>query len=111
MILNGGELDGRRILSRKTVELMLTDHVPQAVMPPHLAGNGYGFGFAVRRNLVDAPRVGSPGELEWGGVFNTFFFADPKEKLIGVIMTQMVPFQYLNLNNRFKVLIDQAIDD
>jgi CubicO group peptidase (beta-lactamase class C family) len=111
MILNGGELDGRRLLSRKTVELMTIDHVPNAVMPPHLAGNGYGLGFAVRRNLVDLPRPGSPGELEWGGVFNTFFWVDPKEQLVGVIMAQMVPFQYLDLNHRFKVLVYQAIDD
>jgi CubicO group peptidase (beta-lactamase class C family) len=111
MILNGGELDGRRILSRKTVELMTINLVGDAVMPVHLVGNGFGLGFAVRQNLVDSPRPGSPGELEWGGTFNTFFWVDPKEKLVSVIMAQMVPFQYLSLNNRFKVLVYQAIDD
>jgi CubicO group peptidase (beta-lactamase class C family) len=111
MILNQGELDGRRLLSRKTVELMTTDHATNARLPPHLAGNGYGLGFAVRRNLVEQPRPGSVGELEWGGVFNTFFWVDPKEQLVGVIMCQQMPFQHLDLNQRFKALVYQAIDD
>jgi CubicO group peptidase (beta-lactamase class C family) len=111
MILNGGELDGQRILSRKTVEMMTTNHAGNAVLPIHLAGNGFGLGFAVRQNLVDAGRPGSIGELEWGGNFNTFFWVDPKEQLVGVIMAQMAPFEYLKLNHRFKVLVYQAIED
>jgi CubicO group peptidase (beta-lactamase class C family) len=91
MLLNGGTLDGNRIIGRKTLELMASDHLSPAVkimgtlMPP---GHGFGLGFAVRRQAGIAPFPGSTGEFFWSGMAGTFFWIDPKEDLFAVFMMQ-----------------------
>jgi len=91
MLRNGGTLDGVRIIGRKTLELMASDHLgPDVVTNGTLLspGHGFGLGFAVRREAGIAPFPGSVGQYFWSGIAGTFFWIDPKEDLFTVFMTQ-----------------------
>ena len=92
MMLNGGQLDGARVLSRATVSYMTSDHL-DTIKPATLLAPGYGFGlgFAVRKGNGVASVPGSAGEYNWGGAAGTGFWVDPKEQMVVVIMTQTVP--------------------
>ncbi|MEL6944813.1 MAG: serine hydrolase domain-containing protein, partial [Bacteroidota bacterium] len=106
MLLNKGEFNGKRLLSRKTVELMTANHVGD------LKGNGEGFGlgFGVRTDLAEGRTLGTEGQFYWNGAFNTYFFVDPKENMIAVMMTQLWPFN--NYYSRmFRQMVYQAIND
>jgi len=91
MLLNGGVLDGTRIIGRKTLQLMASDHLAPHVkiegdlMPP---GHGFGLGFAVRTEAGIAPFAGSVGQFFWSGMGGTFFWIDPVEDLFAVFMSQ-----------------------
>jgi CubicO group peptidase (beta-lactamase class C family) len=91
MLLNGGALDGNRIIGRKTLQLMASDHLGPNVriegnlMPP---GHGFGLGFAVRTQQGIAPFAGSVGQFFWSGMAGTFFWIDPVEDLFAVFMSQ-----------------------
>jgi CubicO group peptidase (beta-lactamase class C family) len=113
MLLNKGEFNGVRLLGSKTVELMTKNHISNELLPLNvgfLQGVGFGLGFAV---MIDESQIlGSVGEFEWGGAYNTFFWIDPTEQLIGIQMTQFAPFNYYpTFNKEFKVLVYQAIVD
>jgi CubicO group peptidase (beta-lactamase class C family) len=91
MLLNGGVLDGNRIIGRKTLELMASDHLgPNVKLQSHLvpAGHSFGLGFAVRTHQGMAPFAGSVGQFFWSGMAGTFFWIDPKEELFAVFMSQ-----------------------
>jgi CubicO group peptidase (beta-lactamase class C family) len=90
MLLNGGELDHVRILSRKTVQLMTSDHIPGLDGPVPFAGPGYGFGlgFAIRRQDGVSPAPGSVGDYNWSGRYGTTFTVDPREKIVAIFMSQ-----------------------
>jgi CubicO group peptidase (beta-lactamase class C family) len=92
MLLNGGELEGVRLLSKKTVDYMTTDHLGTIRGPAYLPGPGYGFGlgFAVRLADGQAATPGSAGDYNWGGLGGTYFWVDPKERLAAVWMMQSV---------------------
>jgi CubicO group peptidase (beta-lactamase class C family) len=91
MLLNGGVLDGNRIIGRKTLQLMASDHlgpnvrVQGTLVPP---GHSFGLGFAVRTHEGMAPFAGSLGQFFWSGMAGTFFWIDPKEELFAVFMSQ-----------------------
>jgi CubicO group peptidase (beta-lactamase class C family) len=91
MMVNGGELDGKRYLSRKTVELMLSNHIvgmggtPLATTGP---GYGFGLGYGVRLDEGMGWAPGSKGDAMWAGAWGTSFWIDPKEKLVGILMAQ-----------------------
>ncbi len=107
MMLNGGTYNGHRFLSPKTVELMTADHAGDRYQDP---GYGFGLGFSVRTDLAMAHRLGSPGQFSWSGAYNTYFFIDPEEDLIAIMMMQMAP--YTNFYNyKFQQLVYQAIVD
>ncbi len=110
MLLNGGELDGARILSRKTIELMTADHLGDAQYGGRANGWGWGLGFNVKTVAGLDGMPGSVGNYYWWGVRGTSFFIDPTEDLIGVFMVQIsgrdIPFR-----NQFKRLVYQAIID
>ena len=93
MLLNGGTLEGTRLLSRATVAYMTADHLDtiKPAMPGLAPGYGFGLGFAVRKGEGVANVPGSPGEYNWGGAAGTAFWVDRKEQLVVVIMTQTVP--------------------
>ena len=112
MMLNGGVLDGKRLLSRKTVELMTSDHlgpIPSVcdLLPP---GHGFGLGFAVRLQTGLSPVAGSAGLYFWGGLAGTTFFIDPKEDLYAVMMVQ-APRQRDEVRALFRNLVYAAIND
>jgi CubicO group peptidase (beta-lactamase class C family) len=111
MMLGGGELDGVRILGRKTVELMTTNHIGD--LPIWLTGPGYGFGlgYSVVKDIGVTGQAGSAGTYGWGGAFCTYFQVDPKEELIGIVMTQVRPYDHINIRQEFMALANQAIVD
>jgi len=106
MMLNGGELDGIRLLSRKTVELMTVDHVREL-----MEYSGFGLGFDITRDLGESGRIGSVDSYGWGGFFYTTFWIDPEEEMIGIFMSQLYPNDSLNLLEKFRVLAYQSIID
>jgi CubicO group peptidase (beta-lactamase class C family) len=106
MLLNGGEIEGVRLLSPKTVELMTVNHVGSL----YADGNfGFGLGFEIVEHLGRAGRYGSAGEFRWGGAYHTYYWADPLEKLVGVLMVQLLPAGDSDLQSRFRALVYQAI--
>ena len=111
MMLNGGELNGVRLLGRKTVELMTANHIGD--LPVWLTGPGYGFGlgYSVVKDIGETGQPGSAGNYGWGGAFCTYFWVDPTEELIGIMMTQVRPYTHLNIRQEFQVLANQAIVD
>jgi CubicO group peptidase (beta-lactamase class C family) len=111
MMLNGGELDGVRLLGRKTVELMTTNHTGE--LPIWLTGPGYGFGlgYSVVRDVGATGMPASVGSFGWGGAFCTYFWVDPAEEMIGIMMAQVRPYTHLNIRQEFQVLACQAIVD
>lgn len=111
MLLNGGELDGTRILGRKTVELMTVDHLNDLPNPLYANGYGFGLGFAVAQDLGRMAEPGSPGEFNWGGAAGTRFWVDPEEELIGVYMVQILPHSGLTYGVQFRRLVYSAIVD
>ncbi len=119
MLLNGGELDGTRILSRTTVALMASDHLPpairQTVQPGEqllgVQGYSFGLGFAVRKEQGVAGVHGSPGEFTWAGYAGTYFWIDPKEQLVGVLMTQAPGPSRPYYRRMLRALTYQAIVD
>ena len=111
MMLNGGELDGARILGRKTVELMTANHTGDKGI--WLAGPGYGFGlgYAVVTDLGPSGTPRSEGSYYWGGAFGTVFWVDPAEELIGILMEQIRPYTHLNIRPDLATMTYQAIVD
>ena len=111
MMLNGGELDGARILGRKTVELMTANHTGDKGI--WLAGPGYGFGlgYAVVTDLGPSGTPRSEGSYYWGGAFGTIFWVDPSEELIGILMEQIRPYTHLNVRPDLATMTYQAIVD
>ncbi|MBT8220981.1 MAG: beta-lactamase family protein [Bacteroidia bacterium] len=116
MLLNGGILDGARILSPKTIELMTKDHckdIPYAGGPVVLPapGKGFGLGFSVVTDLADTGILGSEGTYGWGGAAGTFFRIDPEEDLIYIMMIQLMPNNHLQASSKFQTMVYQAIID
>ena len=109
MLLNDGELDGERLLGRKTVELIRLNHISDEWQPLERTGCGFGLGFAVVTDVAETHSIGSLGTYSWGGLASTTFWIDPVEELIGILMTQLIgdsPF-----HAQFRVLTYQAITD
>ncbi len=116
MLLNNGELEGTRVLGRKTVELMSTNHLAPELLPYEIAGVyspgvGYGLGFGVLVDVGQCQCVGSAGAFSWGGAASTSFWIDPRVDLIGIQMAQFQPNGYHLIGDDFKVAVYQAIVD
>ena len=108
MLLNGGELDGRRLLSRKSVELMTVDHLNGV---PFREGQGFGLGFSVVKDLGARGQTGSVGEYGWGGAYHSVYWVDPKEQMVVVYFTQLIPARGLDDHDKLRALVYQAIVD
>lgn len=106
MLLNGGELDGVRILSRKSVELMTADFMGRLN-----SEMGFGLGFGIRRALREGGELGSVGAYGWSGFWNTRFLIDPHEQMFMIVMTQLYPYAAVDLMDKFTVMVYQAIVD
>jgi CubicO group peptidase (beta-lactamase class C family) len=119
MCENGGELDGARILGRKTIELMTMNHLPGGADLASMStsmfsettnqGTGFGLGFAVTMNPARSMVPGSAGEYYWGGIYSTAFFIDPVERLHMVFMTQLMPSNTYPVRRELKTLIYSAL--
>jgi len=101
------ELDGRRYLSRKTVELMVSNHLGAV---EYNAGMGFGLGFSIRVDLGAAGQPGSEGEFGWGGAYHSTYWVDPEEGLTVAYMTQLLPAGDIDDHGKLRSLIYQAID-
>jgi CubicO group peptidase (beta-lactamase class C family) len=106
MVVNGGELDGVRLLSPKTVELMSSSHTGTLF---NEGRSGFGLGFEVVEHVGRSGEHGSVGLLSWGGAYHTDFWADPQEKLVAVLMTQLLPAMGSDLHGKFRALVYQSI--
>jgi len=113
MLLNGGELDGVRILGRKSVELMRSDHLGTLPRVGGMPAEGYGFGltFAVNLGPGKSATVGSEGEYNWGGAAGTSFWIDPKEHMIGVFLVNVLPSNEVTAAGQFKRMAYEALVD
>lgn len=115
MLLNGGELDGKRVLKRETVALMMQNHVPESWVPLNIAPgwpagrNGFGYGGAVRMDS-DPAVAGAAGTFRWAGYGTTFFWIDPKNNLIGMVWTQYVPvMEHWAIDGEFQRFVYSAL--
>jgi CubicO group peptidase (beta-lactamase class C family) len=106
MLLNGGELEGARILSPKSVELMTVNHVGSLYQNGDF---GFGLGFEVVTDVGRSARPGSVGQYSWGSAYYSRYFVDPEEKLVALFLTQLIPAGSMDLNDRFRYLVYQAI--
>jgi CubicO group peptidase (beta-lactamase class C family) len=120
MLLNGGSLDGARILSPKTLELMTANHLPHGKDLTQLsvslfseatyAGVGFGLGFAVTIDPARTLLPGSVGDFSWGGMASTYFWVDPREELIVIFMTQLMPSATYPLRRELRTLVYSAFE-
>ncbi len=116
MLLNGGDLDGVRLLGPKTVELMTTDHLPPGVDLPdrfgrryRLAGYGFGLGVRVRDDLAESQMPGSLGEYGWGGAHGTYFLIDPEEELVAMFLPQLRGSAFFPIRRQFNNAVYQTL--
>jgi CubicO group peptidase (beta-lactamase class C family) len=120
-LANGGELDGERVLGRRTVEYMTRNHLPggadlhtvsriRAIPAQVQPGTGFGLGFAVLLDPAEAHVMGSPGEYYWWGAAGTQFFVSPRDELVVIFMTQIY-FSQLPLSREIRVAAYQALTD
>lgn len=106
MLLNGGELNGARILSPMSVDLMTTNHVGDLYAPP---GMGFGLGFRVRLDVGASGELGSVGEFGWSGAYHSTYWVDPVEKLVVVYLTQVIPATGLDDQARLRALVYSSV--
>jgi CubicO group peptidase (beta-lactamase class C family) len=121
MLLNGGELDGVRILSPKTLEFMTMNHLPggktlkdmgdKTFSESRMDGSGFGLGWAVTTDVVATTQPGSMGTFSWGGMASTFFWIDPVEDLIAIQMTQLMPSGAYPIRPQLQQLVYAAIEE
>ncbi len=108
MMLNEGEYKGKRIISRKSVELMTTDHIGDDKFV-WTAGTGFGLGYSVVTDLGKRGSLGSVGEFGWGGAYHSSYWVDPVEDLVVVYFTQVIPAANLDDHAKLRALIYQAL--
>jgi len=119
MLRGGGELDGARILGRKTLEYMTRNHLPDDHDLAHLSvglfsesyydGVGFGLGFSVCTDPVKSQVLDSVGQYAWGGAASTAFWIDPDEDLIAIFLTQFMPSQTFNFRGQLKQILNAAL--
>jgi len=109
MLLDGGRLDGVRLLSRTTVAFMASDHLGRIADSHRTPGHTFGLGFRVRKDVGLDAQSGSVGEYGWAGAGGTYFWIDPKEELIGILMTQAPGPSRTYYRQLFKELVQQAM--
>ncbi len=120
-LLNGGSLDGVRILGPRTLDLMTRNHLPDGQDLSDAAvgmfsetpydGTGFGLGFSITCDVVKGQNVGSVGEYAWGGAASTIFWIDPAEELIVVFMTQLMPSRTFDFRGQLKAIVYGALVD
>jgi CubicO group peptidase (beta-lactamase class C family) len=109
MLLNGGEFNGRRILGRKTIELMTTNQIGDLTVWD--SGDKFGLGFEIMTEQGAALIPGSVGSFKWGGIYSTDYLIDPKEDMICLVYTNVFPNAFWQITNLYRPLIYQALGD
>jgi len=107
MLLNKGEYNGKRLLSRRTVELMTTNQIGDL----NLGRDKFGLGFQITTKNGQAVLGVSEGSFSWGGFFGTTYWADPRERLVCLMFIQQFPLSHSEIKDKFKVLVYQALND
>ncbi|MEA1881569.1 MAG: serine hydrolase domain-containing protein [Candidatus Marinimicrobia bacterium] len=108
MMLNGGTFNKKRIISRKSVELMTVDHL-RSIQFPWRNGTGFGLGFSIAKDLGERGTLGTVGEFGWGGAYHSTYWVDPHEELVVVYFTQLIPAKGIDDHGKLRALIYQAI--
>jgi len=121
MLINGGTFEGTQILSPKTIELMTMNHLPDGKDLPALSrslfseamynGIGFGLGFSVTMDPAKTLIPGSAGEYSWGGAASTSFWIDPKEELITIFLTQLLPSSAYPIRRELRTMVYSAFTD
>lgn len=111
MLLNGGELEGVRLLSPKTVNLMISNHAEDFDVYIRGAGYGFGLGFGIVNDAGESRDPLTPGTFSWGGAWGTIFWVDPVEEMIGIMMTQITSYRHLHARQDIGVTAMQSIID
>lgn len=111
MLLNGGELEGKRILSRKSVELMTVDHLKGDARFVWNPGTGFGLGFSVVTDVGGRGELCSLGEYGWGGAYHSSYWVAPAEDLVVVYFTQVLPADGLDDHGKLRALVYQSLVD
>jgi CubicO group peptidase (beta-lactamase class C family) len=121
MLLNGGELDGARLLGSRTLRYMASNHLPGRAdletfgrplfAEVTFAGVGFGLGFAVNQDPLAQKVLSTAGEFNWGGLASTAFWVDPAERVTALFFTQMIPSSTYPIRSQFRQLVYQALVD
>ncbi|MDJ0789581.1 MAG: serine hydrolase domain-containing protein [Myxococcota bacterium] len=121
MLRRGGELDGQRVIGRKTLQYMTRNHLPEGKDLTELSvgafaevsyeATGFGLGFSVMLDPVRSPQIGSTGEFAWGGAASTIFWVDPEEDLVVLFLTQLMPSGTFNFRGQLKQIVYGALVD
>lgn len=111
MMLNGGELDGVRLLGPKTVELIFANHTGDLPLWLSGPGMGFGLGYSVVLDRAVAHTSDTEGSVSWGGAFGTLFWIDPAEELVAIVLTQIRPYSHIRIREGFHNVVNQAIVD
>jgi CubicO group peptidase (beta-lactamase class C family) len=109
MLLNKGEIGGKRLLKAETVKLMTRNQIGELKAAFASHGDRFGYGFGVVTAAGRGKEVSSPGSFSWGGAYNTYFWADPQKEVVGVLMTQLFPYDHLTIREDFKRLTYEAL--
>ena len=108
MMLNGGELDGTRILTRRTVDVMTVDHTGEIEFRN---GQGFGLGFSIVMDPGTSGLPSSVGEYGWGGAYHSTYWVDPQEEMVVVYLTQLIPARDIDDHGKLRTLVYQSIVD
>jgi CubicO group peptidase (beta-lactamase class C family) len=107
MLLNNGVYNGKRLLSRRTVELITSNQIGEL----NLGKNKFGLGFEITTEEGQAQIGISEESFSWGGYYSTTYWADPKERIVGLIFMQQDPLSHGEIQGKFKAMVYQALDD
>jgi CubicO group peptidase (beta-lactamase class C family) len=107
MLLNKGEYNGKRLLSRRTVELITTNQIGDL----YVGYDKFGLGFEITTERGQTVFGISQGSFQWGGYFGTTYWADPKERIVGLFFVNQFPITHGEIQNKFKAMVYQALDD
>ncbi len=109
MLLNRGELDGKRLLKAETVDQMTRNQIGDKRIGFSIHGDGFGYGFGVVTGREKPPSPAPVGSYSWGGIFYTFFWVDPRRQLIGILLTQLYPSNHLTLLKDFQSKVYESL--
>jgi CubicO group peptidase (beta-lactamase class C family) len=106
MLLNGGDYNGKRILSRRTVDLMISNQIGNL----NLGTDKFGLGFEITTDAGQAKLGVTKGSFAWGGFFGTTYWADPEEELVCLLFCQQFPLSHGEIGDKFRALVYAALD-